>query len=866
MNAVWRWVSLRHLRDEWPRTLLTVAGVALGVSVFVSIRLASHSALASFSDTVDAVAGRANLQVSAGTEGFDERLYPIVRSLPGVRAAAPIVECVALARPGAPVPDRARVSGEPSPYDETLWVIGVDVFNEAPLARVIDRDHRMALRLSEFLRDPRAVVVTRTLAARYRLAVGDSLTLLASGRPVAFTVRGILETDELQHAFAGNVVMVDIATAQEVFGRVGRLDRIDVIADPAARDALRARIASLAPPGVEVDTPAGRTRQVENLVRAFDLNLTALSFIALFVASYLIFNAVSISVVRRRRELGILRAIGLSRARLTGLILGEGVVLGAAGTALGLALGTLWARATLLAVSRTLTDLYQIAHAATLRLDVATYVIAGGLGVVVAALAAAAPAWEAARTPPAEVMRQGAWIEVGRLRLARWTAAGLVLLCAAALTALWTVAERRPLGGFAAAFLLLAGFSLLAPGFARAGEALAAPVLARVVGVEGWLGARYLREALARTSVVVAALMVAVGMLVGLTVMVRSFRSTVDTWITQSVRGDLYVEPVGMRVSGGVASLPEPFVTAVRQVPGVLAVDSYRGVRIRHDGRPTFVAGIDFAVQRRHGRLTFVSGENPDVLGQALAQDAAIVTESFAHHHRVAAGDTIALATPSGLARVPVAGVFYDYSTDAGAVVLDRSRFAELWNDRRTESLALYLAPGADADQVRRRIVAAAGTELLLRVTPNRALRERVLTVFDQTFQITYALQAIAVLVAMLGVVSTLTALILQRGAEIGVLRATGALRRQIHRMVLVESGLIGLLGGVLGGACGLALAVLLAHVINRQFFGWTIRLVIEPGVVFQAVALAFGAALIAGLWPARLAAGREPAEAMRVE
>jgi putative ABC transport system permease protein len=320
------------------------------------------------------------------------------------------------------------------------------------------------------------------------------------------------------------------------------------------------------------------------------------------------------------------------------------------------------------------------------------------------------------------------------------------------------------------------------------------------------------------------------------------------------------------RLNLSATALPPALVASVRRLPGVLAVDTYRGARIVHGGRPAFVAGVDFAVQREFGRLALARGETRDALGWARARGAAIVSESFAHHHRLDVGDTVALATAVGVARLRVAGVFYDYSTDAGVVLLDRALYARLWRDDRTESLALYLDRAADAGEVRRRLLELAGPDLLLTVTPNQTLRRRVLEVFDQTFQITWALQTIAVVVAVLGVTGTLTALILQRRREVGILRATGATRAQVMRIVFVESGLLGLLGAVLGCVAGWVLALILVHVINKQSFGWTIRMSIDPLVFAWAIGVLTLAATLAGLGPARVAASRRAAEAVRAE
>jgi putative ABC transport system permease protein len=859
-----RWVSLRHLLHERARTLLTVAGVALGVAVFVAVRLASHSALASFADTVDAVAGRADLQVAGGSEGFDERVFLAARGTPGVVAAAPVVQQHALARAlprGAPRPPRP---------DVTVMVLGLDVLRERPFGRasVAPDTGGGAGReaLLGFLADPRAAAVTRAFARRHGVAAGDTVEVVTAGVPVPLAIRWLIDAEGLQQAFGGDVVVVDIGTAQEVFRRAGRLDRIDLVVDSGRRDAVRAALARVVPADVEVATPAGRTRQVEGMVSAFALNLTALSFVALFVATFLIHNAVSMAVVRRRREIGVLRTLGQTRAEVRAQFVLEGVALGAAGGVLGVALGTLLAKGALGAVSRTLTDLYLVAHADRLRLDPATYALGLALGVGSALVSALAPAFEAARTPPATTLREGAMTGAGRPPVGRWAVAGGVLLVAAAAVSWWTVAEHRRAGGFVAALLVVAGFSLAAPAATLAAETAAAPLVRRLLGVPGALGARALRESVARTSAVVAAILVSVAMMVALDIMVGSFRRTVDTWVRQTIRGDLYVEPVGHRAGGSTTVLPPELLEQVRALPGVAAVDTYRGARILHRGAIAHAVGVDFRVQLERGRLRLTRGDARTALGRALREDGALVTESFAHHHRLRAGDTLALATPSGVARLPVCGVLVDYSTDAGAVYVDRALYARLWRDPRTESFALYLAPGADAGAVERAVVAAAGPGRLLGVTPNRALRERVLEVFDQTFRITYALRSIAVLVALLGVAATLTALVLQRGREIGILRATGALRSQVRTMVLTESGLLGLIGGALGSVAGLALAVLLVHVINRQYFGWTIDLTVEPAVFVRALALLLAASLLAGLAPARLAAGRLPAEALRTE
>jgi putative ABC transport system permease protein len=850
MKYLLRWITGRHLWRDWGGTALAALGVALGVAVYVGIRLANHSAMESFRSTVDVVTGTANLQLAAGAEGIDERVFPAVRKLQGVVAAAPVVQAI------APVADGRG---------EALLVLGIDLFSEGEFARY-ELSAADASAGRAFLEDPRGAAVTASLARRLGLQVGSSLPLLAGARAVRLTVRAVLQSDRLEQAMGGNLVLLDIATAQEMFDRYGKLDRIDLKVDEADRPAVIGRLRPLVPPSVRIGRPESRTQQVENMVRAFQLNLTALSCIALFVAAFLILNSISMSVVRRRREIGVLRSLGVTRRQVLALFLAEAGFCGVAGSALGLLLGVALARAALGSVSQTITALYVVVQARTLYLSPDILWQGAGLGLGTALLSALAPAREAAATPPAVTMRQGVLVERHALPIGAWSAAGTAALALSLATAFGTLRLSQPLLGFVSALLLLVGFALLTPLATLLADRALAPAVRALFRIEGVLAARYLVESLARTSVVIAALMVSVGMLVGLSVMVGSFRDTVDTWVTQTVRADLYVEPAGRAIRGSSASLPTDVIHAARALPQVAAVDTYRGRSTLYRGRTIGLAGVDLAVLARHGRILFREGRSSEILERAWRERGVVVTESFARRNRTRVGERLVLDTPTGRHEVQVHGVFYDYSTDAGAILMDRALYAAWWGDPTVNSIALYLRPGGQAEVVRERLLAATGGRHALLVTPNQDLRRHVLDVFDQTFRITYALQAIVITVAVLGILNTLTALIMQRGREIGILRAVGAWRGQIRKIVLVEAGLIGLIAHLIGSLCGLGLAVLLVYVINQQFFGWTIRLRLEPGVFLQSLAIMLVASLLAALPPSGHAARRIAAEAMRLE
>ncbi len=359
MITLLRWRLLRRIARERGRTALVVLGIALGVSVFVAIRLASVSALSSFADTVDAVTGRANLEVVPLGDGLDEAWYGRVRDLPGVRAAAPIVEVTTLAAGPHARRGGAVTMGERAGWDETVTVLGLDPFAEAPFRRVAaGAGAGLEGSWLALLATPRTVAIPRALATRRGWTLGDTLRLLASGRPVALRIVAIDGSEALQEAGGGNLAVCDVATAQETFARAGRLDRIDLVVDPARlEDVHRALVARL-PASATVERPRARTRQVEQLVSAFALNLEALSFVALFVSMFLVFNAVALAVVRQRRDIGVLRALGTTRGQVVTLFLAEGVLFGLVGGALGAGLGVALGQGALRFVGRTITDLY----------------------------------------------------------------------------------------------------------------------------------------------------------------------------------------------------------------------------------------------------------------------------------------------------------------------------------------------------------------------------------------------------------------------------------------------------------------------------------------------------------------------------
>src|SRR5574337_2237803 len=849
--SVIRLTILRHLWTSPIRALVTVTGVAIGVATFTAIQATNESVLRSFTRAIDLVAGRAMLEISGGELGIDERLLPLVQRVDGVSAAAPIVQTV------APVAD--------SP-GEALLLMGVDLFAEDPFReyRLADGDRPPGI---EELLSPDAIFVTTAFAEAHGLRKGGSLTLLVGPRRQRFSIKGLLAPQGLALAFDGNIAILDIAAAQVAFGKIGRLDRIDLVThEQVPLDEIRLRLAKLLPPHLTVQRPDRRGHQVEKMLRAFRLNLTALSAIALLVSLFLVYNAVSLSVLERRRQIGILRSLGLTRGGVAALFAAEGMTLGILGSLLGVGGGLLLGRVLLRSVSQTVSTLYAYLQVEEIEVSPVVLLTALGLGSAGALLASLAPAYAASRIAPTEAIQVGSYERTWMRRSRLVVLGGLLLLVASFLLTRPGPVAGAPLFGYLSLACLIFGVACFTPQLLRLTGAgihilcggRRAPLLT--------LAAGNLSSQVGRNAVAVAAMMTAIAMLVGLTLMIGSFRRTVELWVEQTIRADLIVSPAARFVKGSQARLPDSFIEGVARISGIAALDPFIGTRVTLLGQEGLLAAGELEVVARYGKLLFRSGESAAILRRAKEEDGVIVSESLALSRRLTEGDRIPLDLPSGRLEPTIVGVFYDYSTDGGKVVMDRGLWTRLEGARGSDILAIYLEPGADEAAVRQQLLTIAGEENAIVLNSNRALKVRVLEIFDHTFVVARALELIAILVGILGIFNVLWASVLSRRREIGVLRSVGATRAQLVRIVLEEAGLLGLLAELLGLLAGIALSFILIYVINKQSFGWTIQFQFSWGIVVKSSLIALGAALLAGYLPARRAARLNSAAAVGYE
>jgi putative ABC transport system permease protein len=675
---------------------------------------------------------------------------------------------------------------------------------------------------------------------------------------------------------------MDVAAAQAAFDMIGRVDRVEIVtAHDRSTDDVAAALRALLPPSVVVERPTQRTAQVEKMVGAFQLNLAVLSWVGLLIGMFLVYNTMSFSVAQRRREIGIYRALGMTERRVASLFLLEAGVFGLIGGAVGALTGLWLARGLVVLVNRTISDLYVplTSNMMSAAFDARSLgFVAQGIvvGIVVAMAGAMGPSLDASRTVTTQALAPGDYEQSEIIRTGRYLRWSLVLLSTGLLCTLGPPIRGLPILGYAATLCLLGAFACLSP-LCIAVWRWAMHRTAKSPALSGNLkrmAADHAARHPGRNAVTVSALLVGLAIMIGVVVMVRSFRDTVEAWVDQTVMADLIIAPPawlhGKQTGHASRTLPGSWLSALAAIEGVAAVDTYRDVQVEVEGQPAALVSRDLRLHAERGRYLMVEGDWASVLRKAAETDGVVISEVLANRLGLAQGGTVTIMTPQGPHRMPIQGVFYDYATDGGKLVMERALYRRLWSDDRITVFALYLTPGADESQVKRLVGEALNRQERSMAPPlmigNRELRREILTIFDRTFVLTYVLEAIAVFVAILGIVNTLVTAVLERRRELATLQAIGASRDQIERLVQWEAMYLGLIGAMLGVAGGLVLAWVLIAVINKQSFGWTIRMTVPVEVLGQAVVLAVGAAWAAGYLPARWAARQPVGESLREE
>jgi len=844
-------ISWPYCRKHVLRTTLMTTGIVLGVAVFVGMHTANQSVVFAFYRTVDRIAGRTQLQVTAGETGFDEEVLDRVRSSPSVRVAVPVIEAVV-------------DSGIPG--EGNLLILGVDMTGDRSLREydLESGDEAVVDDPLVFLAQPDSIILTRDFAERNHIHSGSRIRLGTMLGPREFVVRGIMRSSGLASAFGGNLGIMDIYATQQMFGRGRSFDRIDLaVALDRSIAPAQTELRALLGPGFQVEPPSSRGQQFEAMTAAYSMMMSISSVLSVFIGMFIIYNSFAIAVAERRAEIGILRGLGATRSQIRWLFLGESAVAGLIGAAGGVMFGLLIARGIATSIGKFIADVYGVAERANeIAYTPSLLFTAVALGVATSLVAALIPARQAARVDPIYALQKGRYqvlsADESRARVAIAGVFGLVsLLC------LWTAQSRAV---FYLGFVLcVAAALLLCPLMSLVLVRAIRPVMKWLLPVEGTLAADSLIQAPRRMSASVAALMLSVALVIGFAGIALASHNSIVVWMDGALNPDLFVMP-SQDIAIQTLRFPEAMQGELTAVNGVKRVQPVRNARIVFRRTPVMIVATDVVTLSETSPRSPVEGDGDRMYPLTAAGRGVIVSENLAELQGLHAGDVVDIPAPYGTLRLPIVGIVVDYSDQQGTILVDRSVFRKYWKDDSVNAFRVYLTAGANVLEVRRRMLERFAGKRQVFVLTNAELKAHILRVTNQWFGLTFVQIAIAVLVAILGIVNTLTVSISDRRREFGVLQAVGAIRGQIRRTIWMEALSIGTLGLVLGCLLGALNLYYILEIVQRDITGMRFDYVFPAPIAMALVPAILGAAFLAAVWPAESAVRASLVQALEYE
>lgn len=842
-------LSLSYVRRNRAKTLLTLLGVVIGVATFSSIKMAQGTLIQGIRSTIDRVAGKAQLQITL-VGGVPEEVQEKVRSLAGVKAVSPIIEQII-------VPTRSELG--------SLLVVGVDLLGDREMrdysfdGQDADLDDPLV-----FLAQPDSVLVTQQFAQKAGIKVGEQIALQAPHGTKRVAARGVMNPKGFAEAYGGNLMVMDVYAAQQLFGRGYRFDRLEVRLDDGVTIAQgTALLKNALGPAYTVETPGRRGAQMERVVANFVAGFNITSIFALGIGTFLIFNAFSVAVNRRRCDIGTLRALGATPRQVQILFLCEAVVIGLVGGAIGCLAGLQLSQGFLKMMGETTQTLYGVRGFGAMNLppDVALQSLL--LGMVASVAGAWKPALVASRISPTEAFAKGTFQARRPGKVLPRAVAGVLVFAA---TALLVTARPFQGGALVAAVLVLgvAAVSLLVTPLSRALLVALMPLVSRLAPVAGRLCANALLGNPLRTAGTLMAMTLSLSFVLGLGGYIGSSKASMNDWMDNVLTSDLFV-----RSSANLARpdffFPSALGDELKAMPGVASVESYRAIRPQFRGNQILIASREMDRTMNRTRYDFLQGDEAS-MRSGFARGMCTVSDNFYRQYRLGVGQEVELATPTGVVRVPIAAVVRDYSCEQGTVIMDRSLFLRLWGDDRVELYEVSVAPGGNANQLRDLIRGKLAGKYPALVSTRKEFVAEIGKGIDAFYALMQITVLLALAVAFLGIVSSLLISVAERTREVGILKALGAVPSQISRGIVIEALLLSLVGLVLAIPFGNFYASFLEGTIAETYAGWRMPHSYPWQVLAQLlVSLPLISALAAWL-PARRAAGLRVTESIEYE
>jgi len=825
---------LRNIKEEKFLTFLSIIGIALGIGLFTGVKVASDRAIESFESDIRGINPRVNYEI-LDTSGIDfkEEIYRDIRRIE--EESFPVL----------------KTFGYIPHINETIDIAGIysvkalRFFNLSPDKFDVER----------FYRELNGVIVTKKFADRHDLKKGDVVKPLIYEREYSLKIVYILDTDFL----ITNLLIMDIGNFQEYFKKTGIVTRIDIISDEKTAE----EISTILPYNLRVEKKEALFKNQKSLIASFRYNLQFVSLIAILVGIFLLYSTVFISVVKRRTEIGILRSIGTDKKTVILLFTCQGVLLGFIGSVIGILLGQVAAYFSVIAVEKTISTIYSTVPVTEYVITKQDAFIALTLGLVVSFLASIIPSYEAAKIKPNESSREGSFEGKYRGYKKYFLLAGIFFIGSGIglsyIDYLHTPFEF-PVLAYMGILLIIAGFAFVCPFYLSMLLKVMRRPVERIFRAIGKITFGDMRGNVFRFSVAIMSVAISSALIIALLTLIFSLRSSLKGWINQYITADVYIKPDSCKSNYCFYPLSDEVSNIVEEYPEVVGVDKFRALKLEFFGKPVVAGFADIEVKRQYARKRYFEKTYDKILAEMESnQKVAGISEYLSIKYGIKKGDTIKLNTPRGIAEFTVNDVFSSYSTTAGFIYLDRKWLREFWGLDDATQFSIYIKDGVDVDDFIYKLNGRLLPDYSLEIMNNQELRQKIMNIFNNSFAITYAIELIAIIVSLIGVVNTLLALVFERKREISIIRYLGGSWKQIQQNMILSAGIVGITGIFLGMLLGPLMSIIFINVVNKISFGWEIHFKIPVMYLIAITVLLFLTTLLAGLLPSNVARKIDP-------
>jgi len=840
-----RMLVIRNIREEKFLTFLSIIGIALGIGLFTGVKVASDRAITSFESEIRGINPHATHEIfdRSGTD-FNEQIYRDVRfveedSLPVIKAFGYL----------------------PALHD-TIDINGIYTLKAAQFLKLFQGNKELEGGFSyknndweTFYRTINGILVTKRFCEKHVLKKGDSLNALMYDREYALKIVDVLDSA----ALPTNTVIMDIGNFQEYFEKAGYLSKIDLATDQRTADEIRKNL----PPHLGLEKKEELFRNRKALVMSFRYNLQFVSLIAILVGIFLLYNTVFITVVKRRAEIGILRGLGADRKTVILMFTIQGFILGLVGSLLGIILGQFAAYFSVIAVEKTISTLYSTITISDYLITKRDAIMALVLGMFVSLIASIVPSYEASKIRPHETSREGSF--EGRYRRYQKSVSVAGILCILSGLIIAYLDYRNtpfafPLLAYIGILFIIGGFTLISPFYLSLMLRFFEQPAKYLFRSMGNITLGDMKGSTYRFSVALMSVAISSALIIALLILIFSLRGSLQTWIQKNITADIYIKPASCRANYCFNPMSEEVVRIVESFPEVEGVDRFRGLHLDLHGRKVIAGFADIQVKRKYLSRMYADREYEEILKEMEGDEqVAGISEYLSIQYGLKKNDTIELKSPAGNVAFRINDVSSSYSTTSGFVYIDRKWLNRYWGLDDTTQISVYVSRDTALNQFIPRLKEKLLPEYSLEIWNNRELRDKVMDIFNTSFAITYAIEFISIMVSLIGVITALLSLVIERKREISIIRYLGASWKQIQQTLMLSAGIIGITGIILGTFLGSIMSMILIRVVNKISFGWEIHFRIPLIILVTILIIVFLTTVFAGYLPSRVARKIDP-------